>query len=468
MRSLNRFQHIIVSVLAAGMLAATGGIVFAQPAPPAEADAAREEAPKSTDARGPTAERRSAPDEGPEFLRDAESVFDGVLLELAPKPLLKRGPYRVLWAQWIGFPIIILVAWVLGAVLTRLTRALARPIVRRTTTRWDDALVEALSAPITFGWTLILLFFLLQLLGLKPVPLAFAFKMLRTGWMLGLFWGLARAIDVGGRVLSTSTFGPNVNARRALLSLAARVSKLLVVAFALVALLSELGYSVASILAGLGIGGLAVALAAQKTFEHWFGAFAIAVDQPFREGDFVRVDNLSGTVEQVGMRSTRIRTLERTVVSIPNGKLAEMQPENFAPRDRMRLSIELRLIYGTTSAQVREILEGIERALREAPKVRDDSVSVILRELAHAALVLEVIAFFDTVDANEFNVLRQDLLLTFMEIVENSGTQLALPASRVELASADHTALHRSEHSEHSATSETTGVVSAPGSLRRQ
>jgi hypothetical protein len=81
---------------------------------------------------------------------------------------------------------------------------------------------------------------------------------------------------------------------------------------------------------------------------------------------------------------------------------------------------------------------------------------------------LEVIAFFDTVDANEFNVLRQDLLLAFMEIVENSGTQLALPASRVELASADHTALHRSEHSEHSATSETTGVVSAPGSLRRQ
>jgi MscS family membrane protein len=440
-------------MLAAGTLAAAGGVAFAQHArsesTSAEATPAKRESP--------AADRT---DEGPEFLKAAEDVFDGILLELAPKPLLKRGPYHVLWAQWIGLPIILFAAWLLGMGLNRISRAVARPLVRHTATRWDDALVERMSAPITFAWTLIVLFFLLQLLGLRPAPLAFAFKVLRAGWVLCLFWAIGRAVDVGSQVLASQTFGGNLSARRALLPLAVRVSKLLVVALAIVALLSQLGYSVASILAGLGIGGLAVALAAQKTFEHWFGAFAIAVDQPFREGDFVRIDNLQGTVEQVGMRSTRIRTLERTVVSIPNGKLAEMQTETFAPRDRMRFSIELRLVYGTTSAQVREIMEGIGSALREEPKCREDSVSVVLTQLAYASLVLEVIAFFDTLDANEFNSIRQNLLLKFMEIVEHAGTQLALPAQRIELAS------DRSQQYE--ATTETTGVVSAPGSLRRR
>jgi MscS family membrane protein len=440
MRSLNRFYLIVIFVLAAGMLAAAGGVVFAEPAQQA--------------------------DEGPEFIRAAESVFDGILLKLAPQPLLKRGPYRVLWAQWIGLPIIVFAAWILGAGLNRLSRGLIRPLVRRTVTRWDDSLVERMSAPLTLAWTLIMLFFLLQLLGLRPVPLEFAFKVLRAGWVICLFWAVARAVDVGSQVLAASAFGPGVSARRALLPLAARVSKLLVVALAIVALLSEMGYSVGSILAGLGIGGLAVALAAQKTFEHWFGAFAIAVDQPFREGDFVRIDNLSGTIEQIGMRSTRVRTLERTIVSIPNGKLAEMQSETFAPRDRTRFAVDLRLVYGSTSAQVREVLEGIERALREEPKLREDSVSVVLRELAVSALTIEVLAFFDTVDANEFNAIRQNLLLAFMELVENAGTRLALPAQRIELTSSESAA--SMDHVDHEATRETTGVVSAPGSLRRQ
>lgn len=469
MRSLNLFPIFVFSLLAAGALAATGGNAFAQPSPGQSVAAAA--AKHATDADAEDESKAPArAEEGPAFLAGAESVFDGILLELAPKPLLKRGPYKVLWAQWIGFPIILFVAWLLGSIMSRVTRAIARPIVHRTSTRWDDALIERLSSPITFAWTLIFMFFLLQLLGLRPVPLAFAFKVLRTFWGLALLWALARAIDVGSQVLATSSFSPNMTARRALLPLAARVSKLLVTAFAVVTVISDLGYSVASILAGLGIGGLAVALAAQKTFEHWFGAFAIAVDQPFREGDFVRVDNLQGTIEQIGMRSTRVRTLERTIVSIPNGKLADMQTETFAPRDRMRFSIELRLVYSTTVAQVREILANIDAALKKQPKLRKGSDSAILSQLSHQAMVLEVLAFFDTLDADEFNEIRQELLLEFLEIVESSGTQLALPSQRIELAPSDHEVertTRASAASAHEATRETTGVVSAPSSLRR-
>jgi MscS family membrane protein len=372
----------------------------------------------------------------------------------------------VLWAQWIGLPIIIAVSWLLGLALTRASRAMLRPFVHRTVSRWDDLLVERMSAPVALGWTLIFLFFLLQLLGLRPVPLAFAFQVLRAGWVLCFFWAIARGIDVWSATLAATSFGRGMTARRAILPLVSRVLRLLIMGLAIVALLSQLGYSVASILAGLGIGGLAVALAAQKTFEHWFGAFAIAVDQPFREGDFVRIDNLSGTVEQIGIRSTRVRTLERTIVSIPNGKLAEMQAETFAPKDRTRLATDLRLVYGTTSAQVREILAGIAHTLRSHEKVREDSVSVVLREIATNALVLEVIAFFDTTDASEFARIRQEMLLAFMEVVESAGSELALPAQRVEVA-ADYARLGPPEARPRT-QSDTRELLSAPGTSRRQ
>jgi MscS family membrane protein len=463
MCSQNRFHLVFAIALAAGMLAAAGGIARAQsdqPAPseePGDNAAPRDNAAPPDDAEARDEPDRAAPrakaDPGTpeELMRTAEDFLNGALLELAPKPLLKRGPYRVLWAQWLGLPLILLAAWALGSLLSRVSRSAFRPIVRRTITHWDDAFVNRMGAPITLAWTLIATFFLLPLLGLRPVALTFAFQVMRAGWVMCLFWALARAVDVGSQVILASTYGPGSSARRALLPLATRVAKMMVIVFAIVALISELGYSVASIVAGLGVGGLAVALAAQKTFEHWFGAFAIAVDQPFREGDFVRIDNLSGTVEQIGMRSTRVRTLERTIVSIPNGKLAEMQPETFAAKDRSRLAVDLRLVYGTTSAQVREILAGLVGVLQTQPKLRKDSESVVLRELAPTALVIEVIAFFETLDADEFNQIRQDSLLAFMEVIENAGSQLALPAQRIEFAN---------KHDAANAERETTGVMS--------
>lgn len=121
-----------------------------------------------------------------------------------------------------------------------------------------------------------------------------------------------------------------------------------VVAFGRVALLSELGYPVTSLVAGLGIGGLAVALAAQKTVEALFGAFSIGADQPFREGDFVRVEDFVGAVEVTGLRSTKIRTLDRTRISIPNGQLAMMRLECYSVRDRMCLACKVGLVYSTS------------------------------------------------------------------------------------------------------------------------
>ena len=199
----------------------------------------------------------------------------------------------------------------------------------------------------------------------------------------------------------------------------------------MLALLNELGFQVTSILAGLGIGGLAFALAAQKTVEHLFGSIAIGVDQPFRVGDFVNVDGVTGTVESIGGRSTRIRTLDRTVVTFPNGKLAETRSESISARDRIRLFTNLGLSYGTSAEQLRRVLADVEGALRVHPKIWPETVSVRLTDLKDSTLNVEVMAWFQTTDWNEFTAIRQELLLRFMEIVEQAGTGFAFPTQTI-------------------------------------
>jgi MscS family membrane protein len=340
------------------------------------------------------------------------------------------------WWQWAALPAALLAAWALGSLLGRVTRAVFLRLVRRTRFDWDEALVRNLGGPLTLAWTLALCSAAVPWLALPAPALRLAGALLRAGAFVVFFWSLARAVDVAAQVLARSGWAQGYPGSRSLVPLGARVSKVAVLAMAIVALISELGYPVASLVAGLGIGGLAVALAAQKTVENLFGAFAIGADQPFRQGDFVRVEDVVGTVEEIGLRSTRIRTLDRTLVSIPNGRLADMRLESFSARDRMRLACTIGLVYGTTAGQMREVLAGLEAALRAHPRIWPEVVVVRFREFAASSLDVEVMAWFQTPDWSEFQLIRQEVLLQFMEVVEKAGTSFAFPTRTVHLASA--------------------------------
>jgi MscS family membrane protein len=246
-----------------------------------------------------------------------------------------------------------------------------------------------------------------------------------------VFWAVWRVVDVASKVIADLRWSTDHAASRALIPLARRLSKVAILLAAVVTSLSELGYSVASLVAGLGIGGLAVALAARSTLENLFGAFSIGADQPFREGDTIKVEDVVGTVEAVGLRSTRIRTVDRTLVTMPNGKLADTRVESYSARDRIRLGCTLGLVYGTSAAQVRQVLAGLEGVLRAQPKLWPDGVVVRFLELGASALNLEVMAWFATADFDEFRLIREDVLLRFMEVVEKAGTSFAFPTQTV-------------------------------------
>jgi MscS family membrane protein len=332
--------------------------------------------------------------------------------------------------------VLVLAGWALGLVFSMISRRLLTRAVMRTNTAWDDALLARLWAPLTFAWSLGGVFLLMPWLGLPDSAEQLLQRWLRAALFGAFFWALLRGIDVARQMTTELEWARERPAARSLLPLASSVGKLFVLAAALVALLSQFGYPVASLVAGLGIGGLAVALGAQKTLENLFGAFSIGADQPFGVGDVVRIDELVGTVEAIGLRSTRIRTLDRTLVSIPNGKLADMRLETFAVRDRLRLACVVGLTYGTSVAQIRAVLSGLESVLRQHPKIWPDSVTVRLKEFGESSLNLEVMAWFQTSDWAEFLAIREETLLQFLEVVEREGSSLAFPTRTVHLVPA--------------------------------
>jgi MscS family membrane protein len=153
-----------------------------------------------------------------------------------------------------------------------------------------------------------------------------------------------------------------------------------------------------------------------------------------REGDLVKLYDFVGTVEQIGLRSTRIRTLDRTIITVPNGELANQRIESFAVRDRLRLATTIGLVHGTTSQQLRAILAELEAILRRQPTIWPDAVSVCFKELSASALEVEVVAWFQTRDFGEFQAIRQDVLLEFMAAIERHGSAIAFPTRTVHLS----------------------------------
>jgi MscS family membrane protein len=356
---------------------------------------------------------------------------DRWIREHLPQALLRSGPLELLWWQWIALLLLGPVAALLGYGASRLLRKGLAALAARTKATWDDALIGSLGAPLTAACTLGFVAALLPWLALAAPAAGFLYRCIWAGVYLSFFWALLRLVDVAIEEAGRSQWAQVSPSSRALLPLGRRISKIAVGGVALIAILSILGYPVASLIAGLGLGGLALALAAQKTVENLFGTFSIGIDQPFREGDTVRIEDVIGTVEQIGLRSTRIRTLDRSLVSIPNGKLSEMRVESLTARDRLRLSLTVGLVYQTTAAQLRAVRDGFEAVLRAHPKTWQEQVVVRFASFGDWSLNIEVMAWFETADWNEYREIREQILLQFMEVVEGAGTAFAYPTRTV-------------------------------------
>jgi MscS family membrane protein len=210
-------------------------------------------------------------------------------------------------------------------------------------------------------------------------------------------------------------------------------SRIVIVTIALLVWLDNMGFSVTTIVAGLGVGGIAVALAAQRTFEDIIGTVVLFLSQPIRVGDFGRFGTTLGTVEEIGLRATRIRTLDNTVITIANSEFSRMQLESFTAREKIWYHPRIGLTYETSRETVRVIIDRIGSLLRSDPRIFADSARIRFVEMGSYALNLDVFAYVKEQDYARYLVVAEELNFAIMEIVEKAGARLALPSQELYL-----------------------------------
>jgi MscS family membrane protein len=336
--------------------------------------------------------------------------------------------HLALW-QWIGLVGLVPASWLLSWLAERGVARLLRPLVRRTRNGLDDRLADALAGPLR----------LLLAVALFAAAALLALGLPAEGWKLvaalsrGLVlvavgWLSFRVTDMVGEAIHARLVERGQHAATAVVPLGRRAAKVAVAALVLLGVLDDAGVNVAALLAGLGVGGLAVALAAKTSIENFFGGVTLVADQPVGVGDFCRFGDRVGTVEDVGLRSTRIRTLDRTLVSIPNASFSQMELENYSRRDRMWYHPTLGLRYETTPDQIRYVLVEIRRMLYGHPKVDPDPARIRFAGFGSYSLNLDVFAYVDVTDYGVFLEVVEDLNLRIMEIVERAGTAFAFPS----------------------------------------
>jgi len=218
-----------------------------------------------------------------------------------------------------------------------------------------------------------------------------------------------------------------------LLRPAATLVNVIIILIAAISWLDNLGFNVSAMLTGLGVGGIAIGLAAQKSIENLLGGITLYAAQPIRIGDFCRAGSTLGVVEEIGLRSTAIRTLERTLVTIPNASMASLDIENLTKRDKILYRRVVRLRNDTTPDQVRAVLNGARKMFETHADVDPVPARIRFTEYGEHSLDLEVFAYITTSDFNEYLESVEDLNLRILDIIAAAGTELALPARSVRL-----------------------------------
>jgi MscS family membrane protein len=351
------------------------------------------------------------------------------VVALLPDVLVEHRVLELALWQWIGLAALALLALVLAWGLTALGAASLRSVARRAAV--DEELVSSVVAPARAVGGLLLFSATSYALRL-PVPAqAIVNGAVTALTILAVAWLFLRLADVLARGVERRFAARGQHVAISVVPLGRRSAKAFVLALAVIALLQNFGFNVTGLLAGLGIGGLAVALAAQKTVENLFGGVTLIADQPVRVGEFCRFGDRVGLVEEIGLRSTRVRTLDRTVVTVPNAEFASLQLENFARRDRFWLQTMLGLRYETTPDQLRHVLVELKRLLLAHPKVDRDPARARFVGFGAYSLDVEIFAYVLTADVNEFLAVREDIYLRIMDVVAASGTGFAFPSQTI-------------------------------------
>jgi len=357
--------------------------------------------------------------------------------EAAETPTEKRLPSALvttifldtpLW-QWILYALVIAALFTASRLLSPLILAALGVVVRKFSSSFDAESIRGLLGPLRLLASIVVFRAAVEFIGGSALLRLYLGRGMTLLLFAGAAWLAAAFVDGITERVRVRLVANQRGVSQSILPLLNGILKIALVAFAILATLASWGYNTTTLLAGVGVGGLAIALAAQKTLENLFGGISVITDRPVLVGDACRFGTQSGVVEEIGLRSTRIRTGERSVLSVPNAQFSTMVLENLSARDRFLLHQILRLRRDASAAQIRAVMDGIAKLLDAHPKVDPGTLPVRFLGFDEYADRLEITAYVKTRIEEEYLAIQTELLVSILSIIEAAGTSLALPLS---------------------------------------
>ncbi len=339
-----------------------------------------------------------------------------------------------LW-KVIGLLVLIELALLFRMVVTIVATSQLRRWMKKSGLSWGDNLLEKVTKPVGVLAAAGVLALLLPTLRL-PVQIAhIAVLSVRVLAAFSLVWTAYRVIDLFVGWLEAKAAKTQTKMDDQLVPLVATALKVFTVAVGLIFVLQNLDVDVGSLLAGLGIGGLAFALAAQDTVKNLFGALTIFLDRPFHIGDWVATAKTEGVVESVGFRSVRIRTFYDSLISVPNARVADSNVDNYGSRKYRRVTVTLGLTYDTSPDQMQAFVEGIRAILKASPATRKDYYEVHFRNFGDSALEVMLYFFLDVPGWSDELKARHDIFLEILRLAKDLNVDFAFPTQTLHVES---------------------------------
>ena len=299
----------------------------------------------------------------------------------------------------------------------------------------DDAIFTAIEPPFRLVIILFGIYGMLSLLNVSSQVDAFSDHFFHSMGAFSIFWALYRIVNIFCDFVSEYEGKIADRLSADLAKFLTKGVKLILLVMGFIVIVQEWGYDFTGFLASLGLGGLAFALAAKDTAANLFGSLVIFSDKPFDVGDWIQSPSVEGTVESIGIRSTRVRTFAKALVAVPNATLANSPITNWSRMTMRRIKMTIGLTYDTNSTQMQNILTQIRTMLQADPEINDTTILVNFTDFQDSSLGIFCYFFTNTTNWQEYLIVRERINLSIMKIVEDNKARFAFPSQSLYIES---------------------------------
>ncbi len=335
----------------------------------------------------------------------------------------------------IAAGLILIFILALRKIFVSLIVSLLKRLTEKTKSPLDDQFIEALDPPARLIIIAAGLLFALKVLGFQVTNDTFSGNIVRTMFIFAIFWFIYRGTDIIKNIFAKISKRTANELDDIVLPFIGKGIKVLVVIVGISVVAKEWRYDLGAILAGLGLGGLAFALAAQETLANFFGGLTIMIDKPFTVGDWIQSSSVEGTVEDIGFRTTKVRTFAQALVSVPNSIIAKAAVTNWSKMGKRRITFNLGIKYQTTIRQIEVLLERVRRMLTDNTEVHPDTIFVYFDAFGASAYELFFYFFTKTTNWQEFLKVKEEINLELMHILDELEIKVAFPSTSVYMES---------------------------------